>query len=117
VFPTVAVTSALAFFRLYSPPPEPTLVCPFRWLTTFPCPLCGMTRALCALAHGEPGLAWRLHPLSPLVLALLLAVAITGLFRIAGRCPPAPWEAPAFLAWTAAVFLAFGVLRIAGLTL
>ena len=47
-------------------------LCGFHWLTGMPCPLCGMTRALSLLLKGHWELAWRLHPLSPVVLSLLL---------------------------------------------
>lgn len=40
----------------------PTL-CLFHVLTGKPCPTCGMTRATCALAHGEWAKAIRYHPL------------------------------------------------------
>lgn len=40
----------------------PTL-CTFRVVTGKPCPTCGMTRATCALAHGEWAKAMGYHPL------------------------------------------------------
>ncbi|MEJ5251187.1 MAG: DUF2752 domain-containing protein [Armatimonadota bacterium] len=39
-------------------------VCTFRIVTGKPCPTCGMTRATCALAHGEWAKAWRHHPMA-----------------------------------------------------
>ena len=48
-------------------------LCGFHWLTGMPCPLCGMTRALSLLLKGHWDLAWRLHPLSPVILSVLIA--------------------------------------------
>ncbi|MBI5085448.1 MAG: DUF2752 domain-containing protein [Acidobacteria bacterium] len=69
--------AALAFFITAAPPAW--LFCPFRSITELPCPLCGMTRALCALGHGELSAAVRLHALSPLVFALFLWGLVSGL--------------------------------------
>ncbi|HEV8237897.1 MAG TPA: DUF2752 domain-containing protein [Thermoanaerobaculia bacterium] len=44
-------------------------VCAFRRLTGIPCPGCGLTRAMAALARGELLLALHFHPFAPLVLA------------------------------------------------
>jgi len=53
----------------------PTL-CTFRLLTGVSCPTCGMTRATCALAHGQWSVAMAYHPLvTPFWLAL---VAVLG---------------------------------------
>lgn len=56
-------------------PDHPTglILCPFRLLTGWPCPLCGMTRGLGALLRGRWSDAVQLHLFSPLVLAALLA--------------------------------------------
>jgi hypothetical protein len=39
------------------------VLCTFRVLTGKPCPTCGMTRATCALVHGEWAKARSYHPL------------------------------------------------------
>lgn len=52
------------------------ILCPFRALTHYPCPGCGMTRAFCALAHLEFWRAVRFNVFSPLLfLAALVAWA------------------------------------------
>ncbi|HWS99935.1 MAG TPA: DUF2752 domain-containing protein [Pyrinomonadaceae bacterium] len=60
-------------------------LCPFRALTHHPCPGCGMTRAFCALMHGELWRAVRLNPFSPLLFLAALAAwarAAAAVFRV-----------------------------------
>lgn len=53
---------------IWRPADEPTFIlCPFRALTGLPCPGCGMTRAFCALGHGELLRAIHFNALSPLL--------------------------------------------------
>lgn len=80
------------------------LVCPFRWLTSLPCPLCGMTHGVAALLHGHIVEGVMLHPFSPLALAGLAATA-------AGRALPPPMWSRLFLGL--AVFGAFRMLLAA----
>jgi len=39
-------------------------ICPFYLITSIHCPLCGMTRSLGELLHGNIGMALTYHPLS-----------------------------------------------------
>lgn len=50
----------------------PPVICPMHAVTGWPCPTCGATRALFALAAGDPGRALRLNPL--VAGAVLLAI-------------------------------------------
>ena len=60
---------------VWRPADEPTFVlCPFRSITGLLCPGCGMTRAFCALGHGEIGRAIHFNALSPLLYLSLLVV-------------------------------------------
>ncbi len=88
----VLVTAALA---VWTPPYVP--LCGFRRLTGHPCPLCGLTRALFALAKGHVREAFGLHALSPLA-----AVALAG--AVLRKDPP--WGV------LMALFCIYGVLRI-----
>ncbi|MBZ5624813.1 MAG: DUF2752 domain-containing protein [Acidobacteriia bacterium] len=85
----------------YTPPAEPPWrVCGFHWLTGRPCPLCGLTRAMFALAKGHWGEAIGFNVLSPLGLVMLF-----GLF----------WDGPVRgRLWTGGIagFAAYGVVRI-----
>jgi hypothetical protein len=49
-------------------------LCPFYWLTGRPCPLCGLTRAFCALAKGHWSQALHFHALSPLAFVMLFSL-------------------------------------------
>jgi hypothetical protein len=60
------------------------IVCAFRRTTGIPCPGCGLTRAMAALARGDLLAALRLHPFAPLFLlesAVLWAMGLRALLR------------------------------------
>ncbi len=68
----VASVSLLAFLEYYEPPPKPAFqLCGFHWLTGRPCPFCGLTRAMFALAKGHWNEALGFNALSPLAFAML----------------------------------------------
>lgn len=65
------LSAMFAVSLLWRPPDEPLfIICPFRVFTGLPCPGCGMTRAFCAIGHGEVWRAINFNALSP---ALFLA--------------------------------------------
>ena len=65
----------LALLCWASPQAEPSFrACPFYWLSGKPCPLCGLTRGLCALAKGHWSQAIHFNALSPLAFAMLFAL-------------------------------------------
>jgi hypothetical protein len=70
------LTSAVfAVSAAWSPTGLPGFVlCPFRALTGLPCPGCGMTRAFCAIGHGDFAGAFGFNPLAPFVFAAALLV-------------------------------------------
>ena len=76
----------------FTPPDLP--VCAFHWLTGRPCPFCGLTRAMFALAKGHVGEALRWHPLSPLAAAMLIALV---------------WNPPRIARWWLPCLATFGV--------
>jgi Protein of unknown function (DUF2752) len=93
------IAIAVAVLYLYTPPDLP--LCAFHWITGRPCPLCGLTHAVFALAKGQVGEALRLNALSPLAVVM-----------IAGTL----WNAPRMARlWTPciAIFGAYGLWRIA----
>ena len=54
-------------------------LCGFRWLTGRPCPLCGLTHGLTALASGRWSDAVSCNALTPLAAAMLLAAPLLSL--------------------------------------
>jgi hypothetical protein len=68
----------------FTPAAEPPLrLCGFYWLTGHPCALCGLTRAMFALAKGHFAEAVRFNALAPLGFTMVFALFWNG--RIAGR--------------------------------
>jgi hypothetical protein len=48
-------------------------LCPFKLLTGFPCPGCGLTHAFCSISHGHLKVAWQANPFGFLFYTLALA--------------------------------------------
>lgn len=114
---TVALGGLGALALLASPIPgrRPDLVlCPWRRLTGTNCPGCGLTRGLMALLRGDLDHALAMHPLSPVVLALIVAttaLACWDLARGSNRLGRA-WDRaalPASLALAAALLVTWGL--------
>jgi Protein of unknown function (DUF2752) len=58
-------------------PVHPHVACPLRSATGIPCPLCGITRAVVAAAHGHVGASLAFNPAGVVV----LLVAVIALLR------------------------------------
>jgi hypothetical protein len=80
-------------------PVHPPLACPLRTLTGIPCPLCGATRAVVALAHGDVFQSLRFNPVG--IVVVLVAIALIAGLRVE-RLRVAPWIviSLAALLWT-----------------
>lgn len=79
-----AAAALLLFAALwhFSVPSDPRVrLCGFYWLTGRPCPLCGMTRALFALAKGHWAAAEQFNALAPLGFVMLFALFWKGQVR------------------------------------
>ncbi|MGQ0824413.1 MAG: DUF2752 domain-containing protein [Actinomycetota bacterium] len=75
-------------------PLHPSLACPLRTTTGIPCPMCGMTRAVVAAAHGDVGASLRYNPVGIVVLALAVALVLAPSLARA-RWRVRPWAAVA----------------------
>jgi hypothetical protein len=77
-YPRVAAAlSVFAVLWCFTPPAEPSVrLCGFHWLTGRDCPLCGLTRALFALAKGRWSQAIHFNALSPLGFTMLFALIL-----------------------------------------
>jgi hypothetical protein len=66
--------SLFAVLWSVTPAAEPRFhLCGFYWLTGHPCALCGMTRAMFALAKGHLAEAVRFNALAPLGFAMIFS--------------------------------------------
>lgn len=73
----VLVLVGLVAYALYPYVERAPTLCLFRMVTGQPCPSCGMTRATCALVHGEWAKAMRYHPLVVPFWAAIVAMGWT----------------------------------------
>jgi len=89
------------------------LPCPVHTATGVACPGCGMTRACLALARGELGTAWSLHPFAFFLVSLAAALAFwpSGSRRAWSRVP-APLRSAA-VGLTLCAVLGLWIARIA----
>jgi len=115
----LGLSAMFATCLLWRPSDNGIILCPFRALTGYPCPGCGMTRAFSALAHGEPLRAVLYNPLSPVLFVaglLVWASAAATLLNLHGvraalaRLYPSTLVSQLFLA----VMLIWWVVRLAG---
>jgi hypothetical protein len=71
----VCLSAMFLLTMVWRPPDEPSFIlCPFRAVTGHLCPGCGMTRAFCALGHGELRRAMHFNALSPLLYLSFIVV-------------------------------------------
>ena len=79
------VLGALAWPLL---PAHPSVACPLRATTGIPCPMCGMTRAVVAAAHGDIVDSLRFNPAGIVLLVLAVVLVLRpALARAAWRIP------------------------------
>lgn len=75
------VVLGLSFVLNPSQPLGPFSICPAQVLFSFPCPGCGLTRAVTHISHGMWAEAIALHPLVPLVYLGIVITALSLVFR------------------------------------
>ena len=63
----------------------PSFVCPIRAATGVPCPGCGLSRAVGALAHGDLRTTLALHAFAPALVLLMTVVAIISILPATTR--------------------------------
>jgi len=64
------------------------VLCPFRALTGLPCPGCGLTRSWVYAAHGWWRESFAANPFGLVVVAAILALAVTVVVKRVRRTPP-----------------------------
>jgi hypothetical protein len=86
--------------------------CPLRYLTGWYCPGCGSLRALHQLLQGNLGAAWRLNPLTIVLLPFLAyELASHALFEIRGQHLPRLFLPAVWIRALCAVIILFGIAR------
>lgn len=104
---TVAAAALAAAYAWLDPATFPLFPkCIFKSLTGLSCPGCGLQRALHAALHGRLAEAWSYNAMLPVLAAVLVVYATSGLWR--GRLPRL-WAA-LNSAWAAMAVLAMIVL-------
>lgn len=76
LYPLLLLLTALGYVWLLTADGQNVLGCPVRLVLGIPCPACGTTRAVLALAHGEWLASLRYNPLGLPVAAGLLLVPL-----------------------------------------
>lgn len=94
-------------------------ICPFMCLTGLPCAGCGITRAFCAIGHGDYGEAWNYNPFAFIFYALTIAFAFYPLTRrlwpdLHRRLLLSRWAGSGVLLLFATMLI-FGAARIVGM--
>lgn len=80
--------------------------CTFAKLLHVPCPACGSTRSMYALAHFDlPGVL-RFNPLAPLVVVCIVVLAARAIYVMARDGDVAALPDPPVGAWTVKILLA-----------
>jgi hypothetical protein len=92
--------------------------CGFHFLTSVPCPACGLTTAFAHMAHLQPWEALRAHPLGVVLFALAVAAVPLTLLGFARAWPPGEtFERLRLERWvlaTALAAIAVWLARVAG---
>ncbi|GAB18599.1 hypothetical protein GOEFS_059_00330 [Gordonia effusa NBRC 100432] len=92
-------------------------MCPFREMTGWPCPACGLTRSFVMLAHGDVSQAFSFNFFGPIFFVVgVVAVVVAGWSLVARR----PAVLSRFGSWLAkpatmvvlGLWMAYGVVRI-----
>ncbi len=99
---------------------SPVPLCFGYWYSGVPCPLCGMTRAVTYLTHGEWATAWRYHPAVFTVYPLLAMGLVRSVARdlFDRRMGPAWRRTTNVVGWATLMFiLGFGAVRALGVML
>jgi hypothetical protein len=116
----VGLSAMFLLSMVWRPADEPEyLLCPFRSLTGLLCPGCGMTRAFCALGHGELRRAIHFNALSPLLYLSFMIVWVGAAATVLNlpRVRDAVMQlrpSPAFSVVILAAVLAWWVARLIG---
>jgi Protein of unknown function (DUF2752) len=93
------------------------LPCPFKLLTGWPCPGCGLTHAICYISHGRFAMAWAANPFGFLFWPLLVVCLLWPWLEVRFRSLNPSLRASRVWVWgppsLVAIMWAFDIVRIA----
>jgi len=117
-FAQVVAGAALLVSFIWAPGSFPRVdLCYFRRLTGLPCPGCGLTRAFCAISHGQFFSAFKLNPFAFAFYSAALTVLFWPLLRRAFPRAMARANVPRILAIAVPTLIfgmiLYGIVRIA----
>lgn len=91
--------------------------CPFRQMTGWPCPGCGLTRSFVMLAHGDAAQAFSFNAFGPVFFAVGLVATVVAGWSLIARRPALLEKFGSWLTTPAAMvvlglWMAYGLARI-----
>lgn len=107
------VITALALGKVSLPDDRAATICFLRLATGLPCPGCGLSRGVAALARGELSRAVKYHPVAPLLAAEFAVIwVLWGGIVLGAVDPPSVRAVSLFLIAQAAILLVAWCIRL-----
>ena len=111
LFSALAAVGVLTLSTLFTPGVLPKFdICMLHRITGIPCPGCGLTRAFCAISHGNFTAAWHFNPFGFLFYAGFLAVPFWAAWKWRNPARRMLSERNRNKVWTAMLFICLAMI-------